>query len=123
MIFFLSANKSSMHFLKAISILACAIPLSCATNFNNEGADCQVQDLSGNITPLAASQSVVIDGGWAFVWSNKTPEGYSCDGFAYQWPESYGDVYWYYDDEYAAYLYNATRGLIPQNGTQRCNIP
>ncbi|KAN0069434.1 hypothetical protein V8E54_012449 [Elaphomyces granulatus] len=88
-----------MHFLKAVSILACVIPLSCATNFKNGAySNCWVRDRSGRATLLSTYRSVDIANGWAFVYTDSDKTSIAgCYGFPYEWPAYYGNVIWLYE--------------------------
>ncbi|KAN0069437.1 hypothetical protein V8E54_012452 [Elaphomyces granulatus] len=115
-----------MHFLKAISVLSCAIPLAWATSFYNLSPEIiAVQDYASNLTILNSSQSVVIANGWGFTWYNST-DGSRCNGFAYTWNANLTAVSWNLNttnSNYTAYLTDNTNTTIPQNGTQECFGP
>jgi hypothetical protein len=35
-----------------------------------------------------------MEGGYAFIWANDSTTTVQCAGFAYNWPEDYGNVFW-----------------------------
>ena len=103
-----------MHFLKAISILACAIPIALATNFvriylppspkywlthikpkqhNSSPDNITVQDSVGAVVPLNPGQSCIVENGYANITYNTT-DGYICGDFVYRWNTALTDVYW-----------------------------
>jgi hypothetical protein len=42
---------------------------------------------------LPPLESIVLNGGWAFVWLDDDEE-YNCAGFIYRWPENYTNIAW-----------------------------
>ncbi|KAN0068270.1 hypothetical protein V8E54_013466 [Elaphomyces granulatus] len=112
-----------MHFLKAISILACAIPIALATNFHNSSPDnITVQDSVGAVVPLNPGQSCIVENGYANITYNTT-DGYICGDFVYRWNTALTDVYWNVNATSAGSvsLMDETQTIIPpENRTIEC---
>ncbi|KAN0068271.1 hypothetical protein V8E54_013467 [Elaphomyces granulatus] len=118
-----------MHFLKAISVLACAIPVAFATDFYNDSPEfIAVEDSVGTIVHLNTTQFFTIENGFA-ITSFSSTDGSFCNPFIYKWKANLPEVHWTLNtgSTYMASLTDKAKKVIPQkNGTpsmQKCSGP
>ncbi|KAN0068269.1 hypothetical protein V8E54_013465 [Elaphomyces granulatus] len=113
-----------MHFFKAISVLACAIPLAFATNFHNLSPEfIEVRDTVGSVAYLNYKQYFIIQNGFANT-SFSNAYGSLCSPFVFEWNATLPDVYWNLDTTtYIASLTDETQTVIPGTSAQQCSGP
>lgn len=76
---------------KTLVILATVLSATATRVHNQIGGDAWIQDNHGHDYPFKRGQTVTIDGGWAFIWRDKSmycPKSSASFG----WPSNYGGI-------------------------------